>query len=79
MHARDELYTMRQAAAFLGVAEAVVGRMVQGGQLRAWSAPNNKTLLIRKRDLLPFLDPDATLPMPRQMSLFDEGKKRGAA
>ena len=78
MYARDELYTMRQAAAFLGLPEAVVGRMIQGGQLRAWSTPNNKTLLIRKRDLLPFLDPEAVLPAPRQLSLFDDGK-RGAA
>jgi len=78
MYATDELYTLRQAAAFLRVGEPVVRRMVQGGQLRAWTTPRDRTLLIRKRDLLPFFDPDATLPVPRQLSLFGE-RERDAA
>ena len=81
MYATDELYTLRQAAAFLAVPEMVVRRMVQGGQLRAWPTPNNRTLLIRKRDLLPFLDPGADLPVTRQLPLFGDERRRdrGAA
>ena len=69
MYGGDELYTMRQAAAFLGVAEGVVSRMVASEQLRAWTAPNNKTLLICKRDLLPSSIPGDP-PAPRQLSLL---------
>jgi excisionase family DNA binding protein len=75
----DELYTMRQAAAFLDLSELDVRRMVQRGQLRAWSTPNNRTLLVRKRDLLPFLDPGADLPTTRQLPLFADDARRGAA
>jgi len=57
MYASDDLYTLRQAAAFLSVSEIDIRRMVLGGDLRAWSMPNSKTMLVRKRDLLPFLDP----------------------
>lgn len=79
MYASDDLYTLRQAAAFLSVSEIDVRRMVLGGDLRAWSMPNSKTMLVRKRDLLPFLDPGAELPVARQLSLFGDEAQHGAA
>ena len=79
MYATDELYSLRQAAAFLGVPEPVVQRMIQSGQIRAWSLPSNRTMLVRKRDLLPFLDPDGELPLPRQLPLFGEPRTRHVA
>jgi excisionase family DNA binding protein len=79
MYASDDLYTLRQAAAFLGILEMDVRRMVQGGKLRAWSLPNSKTMLVRKRDLLPFLDPGAELPVARQLPMFADEQRSGAA
>jgi excisionase family DNA binding protein len=79
MYASDDLYTLRQAAAFLSVSEVDVRRMVQGGKLRAWSLPNSKTMLVRKRDLLPFLDPGAALPVARQLPMFGDERQTGAA
>jgi excisionase family DNA binding protein len=72
MHAYDELYTTRQAAAFLGVSELAVRTAVKDGKLRAWRLPSRRDVLIRKRDLLPFTDPDHELDAPRQLALFDE-------
>ena len=68
-----------QAAAFLGILEMDVRRMVQGGKLRAWSLPNSKAMLVRKRDLLPFLDPGAELPVARQLPMFADEQRSGAA
>ncbi len=79
MYASDDLYTLRQAAAFLAVSEVDIRRMVQGGTLHAWSLPNSKTLLVRKRDLLPFLDPGAEWPVARQLPLFGDERRTGAA
>lgn len=79
MYAGDDLYTLRQAAAFLSVSEVDVRRMVQAGSLSAWPMPNSKTMLVRKRDLLPFLDPGAELPVARQMPLFGDERRSGAA
>ena len=79
MYASDDLYTLRQAAAFLSVSEGDVRRMVQAGTLHAWSLPNSKTLLVRKRDLLPFLDPGAEWPVARQLPMFGDERRSGAA
>jgi excisionase family DNA binding protein len=79
MYTGDDLYTLRQAAAFLSVSEVDVRRMVQAGKLRAWSMPNSKTMLVRKRDLLPFLDPGAELPVARQLPMFADEQRHGAA
>jgi hypothetical protein len=79
MYASDDLYTLRQAAAFLSVSEVDVRRMVQAGTLHALSLPNSKTLLVRKRDLLPFLDPGAEWPVARQLPLFGDERQTGAA
>jgi excisionase family DNA binding protein len=72
MHAYDELYTTLQAAAFLGVSELAIRTAVKEGTLRAWRLPSLRDVLIRKRDLLPFTDPDHELDAPRQLALFDE-------
>ena len=79
MYAGDDLYTLRQAAAYLSVSEVDVRRMVQAGKLSAWPMPNSKTMLVRKRDLLPFLDPGAELPVARQLPMFGDERRPGAA
>jgi len=72
MYGYDELYSARQAAAFLGVGEPAIRLAVKNGALRAWRLPNSRDVLIRKRDLLPFREPGQTLPGPRQLSLFGD-------
>ncbi len=72
MHGYDELFTTRQAAAFLGVGETAIRIAAKEGKLRAWRLPQSRDILIRKRDLLPFRDPGHTLLAPRQLSMFDE-------
>jgi excisionase family DNA binding protein len=78
MYGYDELFTTRQAAAFLGVGEPAIRLAVREGRLRAWRMPNRKEVLIRKRDLLPFLDTGRESLGPRQLSLFGE-REQGAA
>jgi excisionase family DNA binding protein len=77
MHAYDELYTTRQAAAFLGVGELAIRLAVKEGKLRAWRLPGRKDALVRKSDLLPFAEPGHELSAPRQLPLF--GEDAGAA
>ncbi|HUS13587.1 MAG TPA: excisionase family DNA-binding protein [Chloroflexia bacterium] len=72
MYAQDELFTTRQAAAYLGVGEPAIHLAVKEGKLRAWRLPSRRDVLIRKRDLQPFREPGHTLLAPRQLSLFDE-------
>ena len=73
MYGHDELFTARQAAAFLGVEELTVRLAVKQGTLRAWRLPPGRDVLIRKRDLLPFRDPHhALLAAPRQLALFGD-------
>ena len=79
MVGQDELLSTRQAAAFLGVGEPAIRLAVKSGQLRAWRLPHSPALLIRKRDLLPFCDPDHALLAPRQLSFFDTPGNRGSA
>jgi excisionase family DNA binding protein len=81
MYGYDELFTTRQAAAFLGVGELAIRLAVKEGKLRAWRLPNRRDALIRKRDLLPFRDPGHELLAPRQLSLFDlaDGDQGSAA
>ncbi|HMA34840.1 MAG TPA: excisionase family DNA-binding protein [Chloroflexia bacterium] len=73
MRGYDELFNTRQAAAFLGVGELTVRLAVKEGKLRAWRLPNQRDVLIRKRDLLPFREPGHELLGPRQLSLFGDG------
>ncbi|MDQ2806948.1 MAG: excisionase family DNA-binding protein [Chloroflexota bacterium] len=73
MYGQDELFTTRQAAAFLGVEELTVRLAIKQGTLRAWRMPQSRHVLIRKRDLLPFHDPaHALLAAPRQLALFSD-------
>ncbi len=79
MYGYDELFTTRQAAAFLGVGEANIRLAVGDGRLRAWRMPNRRELLVRKRDLLPLRDAGLDRLGPRQLSLFGEPEVAGAA
>lgn len=73
MYGQDELFTTRQAAAFLGVNEMTIQLAVKQGTLRAWRMPQGRDILIRKRDLLPFRDPhNPLLAAPRQLSFLDD-------
>lgn len=72
MQGYDELFTTRQAAAFLGVGAPVVRQAIRDGKLRAWRLPPGRAALIRKRDLLPFRDPGHALLGPRQLPLFPD-------
>ena len=79
MYPYDELFTTRQAAAYLNVSEMQVRLAVKEGRIHGWRMPQRKDVLIRKSDLLPFLDKLQELPGPRQLSLFDNEQKPGAA
>lgn len=79
MYPYDELYTPRQAAAFLNVSEMQVRAAIKEGRLHAWRMPHRKDLLVRKSDLLPYMDGLQELPGPRQLSLFGEDKAQSGA
>jgi hypothetical protein len=66
----DEMYTTKQAALYLGVAEADVRLAVRQGKLKAWTLPNNRGLLVRKGDLVQFRTPGGRNTLSRQLSLF---------
>jgi hypothetical protein len=66
----DEMYTTKQAALYLGVAEADVRLAVRQGKLKAWTLPNNRGLLVRKGDLFQFRSPGGRNTLSRQLSLF---------
>ncbi len=73
MYGQDELFTTRQAAAFLGVEDLTIRLAIKQGTLRAWRLPQGRDVLIRKRDLLPFRAPhQALLAAPRQLALFGD-------
>ena len=66
----DEMYTTKQAAIYLGVAEADIRLAVREGKLRAWSLPLQKGLLVRKGDLARFRGGPSRSSLTRQLSLF---------
>ena len=66
----DEMYTTKQAALYLGVAEGDIRLAVRQGKLRAWNLPNNRGLLVRKADLGQFRSPGGRNTLSRQLSLF---------
>jgi excisionase family DNA binding protein len=66
----DEMYTTRQAAIYLGVAEADIRLAVREGKLRAWSLPAQRSLLVRKSDLAHFREAGARAALTRQLNLF---------
>jgi excisionase family DNA binding protein len=47
----DEMYSVEQAAVYLGMSVADVRLMIREGKLRAWSLPLQRGLLVRKGDL----------------------------
>jgi hypothetical protein len=80
----DEMYTTRQAAIYLGVAEADIRLAVREHKLRAWSLPLQKGLLVRKSDLARFREAGARAALTRQLNLFaadshDSASKPGSA
>ena len=66
----DEMYTTRQAAIYLGVAEADIRLAVREGKLRAWSLPTQRALLVRKSDLARFREAGMRAALTRQLNLF---------
>jgi excisionase family DNA binding protein len=66
----DEMYTTRQAAIYLGVAEADIRLAVREGKLRAWSLPAQRSLLVRKSDLARFREAGMRAALTRQLNLF---------
>ncbi len=66
----DEMYTTKQAALYLGIAEADVRLAVKQGKLKAWTLPLDRGLLLRKADLLRFRSPAARNTLTRQLPLF---------
>lgn len=77
----DEMYTTKQAALYLGVAEADIRLAVREGKLRAWNLPTRHGLLVRKADLLRFREPAGRTLLTRQLPLFsadNNGKKEPA-
>ena len=76
----DEMYTTKQAALYLGVAEADIRLAVREGKLRAWHLPNERGLLVRKADLLRFRGAGGRVSLTRQLALFtaDANEDRAA-
>ena len=66
----DEMYTTKQAALYLGVAEADIRLAVREGKLRAWHLPDERGLLVRKADLLRFRGAGGRSSLTRQLALF---------
>ncbi len=66
----DEMYSTRQAAIYLGVAEADIRLAVREGKLRGWSLPLQRGLLVRKSDLSRFREAGARAALTRQLNLF---------
>jgi len=66
----DEMYTTKQAALYLGLTENDVRLAVREGELRAWSMPLQRGLLVRKADLLRFRQASGRSTLTRQLPLF---------
>lgn len=66
----DEMYTTKQAALYLGVAEGDVRLAVKQGKLKAWTLPLDRGLLVRKADLMRYRNPSARNALTRQLPLF---------
>lgn len=67
---RDEMYTTKQAALYVGVSEGDIRTAVREGKLRAWNLPMQRGLLVRKSDLLRFREPSGRNALTRQLTLF---------
>jgi excisionase family DNA binding protein len=74
----DEMYTTKQAALYLGVAEADVRLAIREGKLRAWSLPLQRGLLVRKGDLLRLREPSGRASFTRQLPLFSADGRESA-
>jgi excisionase family DNA binding protein len=66
----DEMYTTKQAALYLGIAEGDVRLAIREGKLRAWNLPAQRGILVRKTDLLRFREPAGRKSLTRQLPLF---------
>lgn len=47
----EEMFTVEQAAQYIGGTEGQIKLMIREGALRAWSLPMQRGLLVRKSDL----------------------------
>jgi excisionase family DNA binding protein len=72
----DEMYTVRQAAIYLGVTEADIRLAVREGKLKAWAMPLDRGLIVRKSDLMPYRQAEGRRSLTRQMPLFTAGAER---
>ncbi len=63
------LYTVREVAQILKVAERTVYNWIEGGYLRAVQVDHKKTVRIRKEDLEEFLTNNLTTAMEFKTSL----------
>ena len=66
----DEIYTTRQAAIYLGVAEGDIRLAAKEGKIRAWTSPLHHGLLVRKSDLARFREDGTRAALTRQLKLF---------
>lgn len=74
----DEMFTTRQAALYMGVAEADIRLAIREGKLRAWALPLDRGLLVRKSDLMRFRVIGGKSTFTRQLQLFTADANRGA-
>lgn len=47
----DEMYTIEQAATLAGVGAATIRLAIRSSELRAWTLPMKRALLVRKGDV----------------------------
>lgn len=72
----DEMYTTKQAALYLGIADGDVRLAIREGKLRAWSLPLQRGLLVRKSDLIRLREPGTRRSLTRQLPLFTADTNR---
>ncbi len=53
----DELYTIKQAAKYLSISEPVLRLTIRSGKIRTQRVPGRRRPLIRRSELLRYLDP----------------------
>lgn len=59
----DEMFTVMQAAMYLGVSPVDIRLMIRHGELRAWTLPMQRGLLVRRSDLEQFRRDGVRMPL----------------
>ena len=54
---QKELFSVQEAAEFLGISESTIRRYISGGQLLAYRLNNDRLIRIKRQDLEKLLSP----------------------